>query len=145
MNTNPIVVEQQYSTPAAAVWKAITDKEQMRRWFFEPMTEFEPVVGFETEFDVECEGQIYPHQWKVTEVVPQVKITYDWRYRGYAGQSSVTWELSEISQGTKLKLTHNGQETFQCDDPVLGRESCEAGWKYFLQDSLKAFLEQQVS
>ena len=43
----------------------------MRRWFFEPMTEFEPKVGFETQFDVQCEGQNYPHQWKVTEIVPE--------------------------------------------------------------------------
>ena len=59
---DPIVVEQTYKTAVATVWKAITEPDQMRQWFFEPMMEFKPEVGFETEFDVECEGQVFPHQ-----------------------------------------------------------------------------------
>ncbi len=145
MNTDPIVVEQTYNVPVAVVWKAITDKEQMRQWYFEPMTDFEPEVGFETQFDVQNEGQIFPHQWKVTEVVPETRIAYDWRYGGYPGDSSVTWELSETPDGTKLTLTHRGQETFPKDDPMFSREGGEAGWRYFLHESLKAFLERQES
>lgn len=141
----PIVVEQTYNAPIAVVWKAITDKDQMRQWFFEPMTEFEPEVGFETEFDVEFEGQIFPHQWKVTEVVAETRIVYDWRYGGYPGDSSVTWELSETPDGTTLTLTHKGRETFPQDNPVFSRESGEAGWGYIVHESLKAFLERQSS
>lgn len=143
MSTEPIVVEETLNAPPAEVWKAITDKDQMRQWFFEPMTDFQPVVGFETRFDVECEGQVYPHEWKVTEVVPASRITYAWRYGGYPGDSSVTWELSEVPGGTKLRLTHTGGETFPQDDPVFSRDSCRAGWEFFLQDSLKPFLEGQ--
>jgi len=143
MNADPIVVEQTYHAPVAEVWRAITDKDQMRQWFFEPMTDFEPEVGFETQFDVKCEGQNFPHQWKVTEVVPETRIAYDWRYGGYPGDSSVTWELSQTPDGTKLKLTHWGHETFPQDNPVFSREGCEAGWCYLLHESLKAFLERQ--
>jgi len=145
MNTDPIVVKQTYNAPIAVVWKAITEKDQMRQWYFEPMTEFKPEVGFETEFDVEFEGQIFPHQWEVTEVVPETRIVYDWRYGGYAGDSSVTWELSETPDGTKLKLTHRGQETFSQDNPAFSREAGEEGWRYLLHESLKAFLERQHS
>ena len=144
MNTDPIVVEQIYNAPIALVWKAITEKDQMRQWFFEAMTEFEPAVGFETQFDVECEGQIFPHQLKVTEVVPEEKIVYGWRYGGFPGDSSVTWELSESSDGTKLMLSHRGQETFAQDNPIFSREAGEAGWGYFLHDSLKAYLARVV-
>ena len=145
MIVGPIVVEQTYNAPIAVVWKAITDKDQMRQWFFEPMTDFEPEVGFETEFEVQCEGQNFPHQWKVTEVVPERRIVYEWRYGGYPGDSSVTWELSETRDGTKLKLTHKGHETFSQDNPIFSRESGEAGWGYLLHESLKAFLERQQS
>ena len=147
MNTDPIVVEQTYRAAIAVVWKAITDKDQMRQWYFEPMTDFEPEVGFETEFDVQSEGHIYPHQWKVTEVIPETRIAYEWRYGGYPGDSSVTWELSETPDGTKLTLTHKGHETLLTtqDDPNVRREGCEAGWGYFLHESLKAFLERQLS
>lgn len=145
MNTSPIVVERTYNAPVSVVWNAITDKDQMRQWYFEPLADFKPEVGFETEFDVQFEGQNYPHQWNVTEVVPETKIAYDWRYRGYPGDSSVTWELSETLDGTKLTLTHQGHETLLIsqDDPTVRREGCEAGWAYFLHESLKAFLEPQ--
>lgn len=145
MNAAPIVVEQTYKATTDVVWKAITDKDQMRQWYFEPMTDFEPEVGFETEFDVQAEGRIFPHQWKVTEVVLETKIAYDWRYGGYPGDSSVTWELSETPDGTNLKLTHRGQETFAKVDPMFSREGCEAGWRYFLHESLKVFLERESS
>lgn len=141
MSNEPIIVEAMLEAPPAVVWKAITDKDQMRQWFFEPMTEFQPEVGFETTFEIECEGQVYPHEWKVTEVVPESRISYDWRYRGYPGDSTVTWELSEVPGGTQLRLTHTGSETFPQDDPVFSRASCTAGWEFFLQDSLKPFLE----
>ena len=145
MNTDPIVVEQTFNTPIAVVWKAITDKDQMRQWFFEPMTDFKPEIGFETQFNVRCEDQDYLHLWQVTDVVPERRIAYQWRYGGYPGNSSVTWELSEALNVTKLRLTHEGHETFPQDNPIFSRESGQAGWDYFLHESLKAFLERQNS
>ena len=145
MNTAPVVVEQTFNAPMEVVWKAITDKDQMRQWFFETMTDFEPELGFETQFNVRCEDRDYPHLWKVTDVAPGRRIAYDWRYGGYPGVSKVVWEVSEKPNGTKLKLTHQGHETFPQDDPVFSRESGQAGWEYFLHESLKAFLERQSS
>lgn len=144
-NAEPIVVEQTYSAPADVVWKAITDKDQMRQWFFEPMTDFQAAVDFETQFVVQCEGQDFLHLWKVTEVVPETRIAYQWKYGGFPGDSTVTWKLSETPGGTKLTLTHAGGETFPKDNPMFSREACIAGWSYFLHESLKAFLEQQSS
>lgn len=144
MNSNPIVVEQTYDAPVVVVWKAITEKDQMRQWYFEPMAEFEPVVGFETRFNVHCEDKDYLHVWKVNSVVPPKLIAYTWRYEGYPGDSTVTWELSKVGDGTHLKLTHAGHETLQ-GDPIFSRENCLAGWKYFVQESLKSFLDQQDS
>ena len=70
MNAEPIVVEQTFNAPVKAVWKAITDKDQMRQWFFETMIDFDPESGFETQFNVRCEDRDYSHLWKVTDVVP---------------------------------------------------------------------------
>ena len=92
------------------------------------------------QFGVLCEGKDYLHVWKVTDVAFQRRISYQWRYEGYPGDSSVTWEISERSDGTRLNLTHEGHETIQ-GDPIFSRESCVAGWTYFIHDSLKAFLE----
>jgi len=139
VNDEPIVVEQTYGVAPDVVWRAITDPAIMRQWFFAPMAEFEPEPGFETEFVVQFEGREYLHQWRVTEVVPEARIAYRWRYGGFEGDSAVTWELSEAPGGTNLRLTHVGSESFPAD-PAFGREACVAGWTYFLQDSLKAHL-----
>ena len=138
----PIVVEQVYKAPLATVWRAITDKNQMPLWFFQPIADFEPRVGFETSFTVSAEGHNYVHQWKVTEVVPQRRLVYDWNYGDTPGASFVIWELYETADGTTLRLTHTGHETFPRDNPVFSREAGEAGWNYFLRESLKAFLEK---
>ena len=105
------------------------------------MTDFKPEPGFETRFNVSCEGRDYSHHWRVTDVVPEVRIAYDWRYDGFPGDSTVVWQLSELPNGTRLRLTHDGIETFPQDNPVLSRESTEQGWRYFLRESLRNFLE----
>lgn len=144
-NPEPIVVEQTFDAPIAAVWKAITDKSQMPQWYFEPIAEFEPRVGFETKFTVNAEGQDYEHLWKVIEVIPERRLAYDWRYTGIPGDSTVTWELSETALGTTLRFTHSGIETFPQDNPVFKREVGVAGWEYLIDESLRAFVERKIS
>lgn len=145
INADPIVVEQTFIVSIAMVWNAITDKDQMRQWFFEAITDFEPEPGFETQFNVRYEERDFPHIWRVIEVVPEKRIAYGWRYGGSPGDSTVVWELSETPNGTKLVLTHTGHETFPQDDPAFSRESGQAGWDYIIRESLKAFLERQSS
>jgi uncharacterized protein YndB with AHSA1/START domain len=140
----PIVSEQDFPVSGEIVWKAITDKHLMQQWFFEQITDFEPRPGFETEFSVRCEGKEYLHQWNVTEVIPSQKISYGWKYGGCVGDSTVQWEIQETQDGTKLTLTHVCHEPFPQDDPLMSRESCQAGWNYFLHESLKSFLEKQT-
>src|SRR5262249_49158465 len=52
----PIVTEQTYRASPRRVWKAITDPEQMKNWFFSPIAAFKPEVGFETKFVVNSDG-----------------------------------------------------------------------------------------
>jgi len=139
-NAIPIVLEETFSAPIDRVWKAIVDPGQMRQWFFHAMTDFAPEVGFVTKFNVHVEDRDYLHLWKVTHVTPGKRITYSWRYGGYPGESSVTWDLSETAEGTKLRLVHEGIETFPQDNPIFSREAGQAGWTYFVSRSLAEFL-----
>src|SRR5262245_16856613 len=126
-----IVVEQNFDAPVEQVWRAITHAEEMRRWYFEGIERFEARPGFETEFTVVSEGRTYPHQWKVTEVVPNRRIAYEWRFRGFGGQSHTDWELSATPRGSKLKVTHVGIETHPQEEVAFRPDSCRAGWEYF--------------
>ena len=105
--------------------------------------EFEPKVGFEFEFIVEHEGRKYHHLCKITEVIPPKKIAYSWRYKGEVGDSLVTFELSADGDKTKLKLTHEGLETFP-KTPAYARKNFEAGWTEIIGSELKKFVESKA-
>lgn len=140
---DPIVVEQTYNAPIKTVWNAITQADQMRQWYFGNIATFEAEVGFETRFDVECVDRVFPHVWKVTEAEAPVRLVYDWSYAGYEGNSFVVFELSEHDGMTTLRLTQTATEDFSDDRAEFSREAGLEGWKWFIQDSLKAYLERK--
>ena len=143
VNEAPVIVEEVFDASVQSVWNAIAIVDEMRAWYFDNIPAFEARVGFETQFMVTSEGREFPHLWKVTEVVPLKKISYDWRFGNYPGRALVTFELTEQGGSTTLKLTNTVLEDFPGDVPEFKRESCLAGWQYFIGQSLKKYLEQQ--
>ncbi|HLU80872.1 MAG TPA: SRPBCC domain-containing protein [Flavobacteriaceae bacterium] len=139
MEQKPIIVERVYNAPISKVWKAITDKTEMKNWYFD-LAEFKAEVGFKFQFMGGTEENQFLHLCEVTEVVPEKKISYSWRYDGYEGNSFVTFELFEEENKTRLKLTHRDLETFP-DKEDFARTNFEKGWDYILNTSLKVYLE----
>ncbi|MBD3205477.1 SRPBCC domain-containing protein [Candidatus Bathyarchaeota archaeon] len=137
----PIIVKESFNKDLDTVWNAITETEQMRKWFFKDIPEFKPIVGFEVEFDVKTGDKIFTHQWKITRVIPRKVIEYNWKYGDYSGDSFVTFELKEEYNSTILKLTHLITEDFPADIPEFKRESCLSGWSYFIKERLKEYLK----
>jgi uncharacterized protein YndB with AHSA1/START domain len=135
-----VVIERTFNAPVERVWKALTDVEQMRQWYFD-LKEFKPEVGFEFQFVVEHEGTTYDHRCKVNEVIPQKKLAYSWRYKGHKGDSLVTFELFADGDKTRLKLTHEGLDTFP-KTPAYARENFEKGWTQIIGSELKQFVEK---
>lgn len=142
LNEEPIVVEQKFKADIVTVWKAITDVNQMKKWYFNMIPSFKPEEGFETKFNVESGGRNFIHLWKVTEVIPFKKISYNWRYENIAGDSFVLFELFDKNGQTKLRLTHKVTASFPDDIPEFKRESGVEGWNYFIKQSLKGYLEE---
>jgi len=136
-----VVLERTLNAPVARVWKALTDVDQMRQWYFD-LKEFKPEVGFEFEFVVEHEGNSYHHLCRVTEAIPQKRIAYRWRYKGEPGDSLVTFKLAPDGDKTRLKLTHTGIETFP-KTPAYARKNFEAGWTAIIGTELKQFVERK--
>jgi len=138
----PFVIERTYNAPIEKVWNALTDKDQMKKWYFD-LAEFKPVVGFEFQFYGQGhKGEQYLHLCKVTQVVPGKKISYTWSYDKYEGVSEVSFELFVEGDKTRLKLTHEGLETFPSNNPDFAKQSFSDGWTMLIGTLLKDFVEQ---
>ncbi len=142
MDNNPFVIEKSYPVSIEKVWKAITDPTQMKVWYFD-LPGFSPTVGYEFEFmGGSPDGEQFRHICRVTEVIPNRKLSYTWRYDGFPGESLVSFELfSEGEQATRLRLTHKGLETFPADNPNLARNNFVMGWTEIIGKSLVDFLK----
>jgi uncharacterized protein YndB with AHSA1/START domain len=136
-----VIVERTLNAPVARVWEALTDVDQMREWYFD-LKEFKSEVGFEFEFVVEHEGNRYHHLCRVTEVIPQKKIAYTWRYKDEPGDSLVTFELFSEGENTRVKVTHTGIDTFP-KTPAYARKNFEQGWTQLIGTELKQFVERK--
>jgi uncharacterized protein YndB with AHSA1/START domain len=140
-NDAPIIIERTFNAPVDKVWSALTDKDQMKQWYFD-LPDFRPEVGHEFQFYAGDEKKQWLHLCKVTEVDPGKKITYSWRYDGYGGNSFVSFELFPQANKTILKLTHAGLESFPGETvPELKKENFVEGWNQIIGKSLKEFLE----
>ncbi|HLA57922.1 MAG TPA: SRPBCC domain-containing protein [Puia sp.] len=143
MSHQPIIIEQVYAVPVSKVWDAITNNEQLKKWYFQ-IPDFKPVVGFEFSFSGGEKGE-YKHLCKVTEVIPGRKLAHSWRYEGYPGNSFVSFELFDEGKKTKLKLTHTGLESFKEAGADFAPEKFAEGWIYILGTSLKKYLEPEIA
>ena len=141
MENKPFTIERTYHAPIEKVWKAITDKNDMKQWYFD-LKEFKPEVGFEFRFEGGPDDNTrYLHVCIITEVIIGQKISYSWRYDGYEGNSLVTFELFAEGDKTRLVLTHAGLETFPGNVSDFAKENFVEGWTYFADTALKGFLE----
>jgi uncharacterized protein YndB with AHSA1/START domain len=139
MHNDPFVIERVYAAPIERVWKAISDKDEMRQWYFN-VNDFKPEIGFEFQFEGHNEGRTFLHLCKVTEVVAGRKLQYSWSYKGHEGLSFVTFELFAEGNKTRLKLTHEGLETFPATADFR-KENFVAGWTAIVGELLPTYLE----
>ena len=145
MSNQQVVVERIYKAPIEKVWRAITDRDEMEEWYLN-LKEFKVEVRFAFEFTGGEEGGTqYLHKCVITEVVPGQKLTYSWRFEGYPGNSFVTFELSkQDANGTMLRITHKGLETFPTDIPDFEIKNFFTGWDHLINIILKEHLEKTI-
>jgi uncharacterized protein YndB with AHSA1/START domain len=141
MNKEPLIIERTYNAPADKVWQAITNKDQMRQWYFD-LADFRAEPGFEFQFEGGPDDRKYLHKCRVTEVVPGKKLQYSWRYDGYEGNSFVTFEIFAEGDKTRVKLTHEGLETFPMNNPDFAKKNFMQGWTDLIGTLLKDFVEK---
>ena len=133
-DTHAIVVEEVLPHAPETIWKALTTRDLIARWLKMPLTGFEPVEGkrftFQTTPAGAWDGLI---QCQVLEVVPHQRLAFAWKggHEDNVGYGSrldtvVTWTLSKVGNGTRLRLVHSGFVLPRNDTAFT---SMGAGWK----------------
>ena len=142
MKNQPIIVEKTFDATPAEIWSALTDKNEMKNWYFD-LAEFIAEPGFKFEFKggPSPEKQ-YLHLCEIKKAIPEKKLSYTWRYDGYVGISLVSFELFPKGNKTLLRLTHEGLNTFPADNKDFDRANFEAGWNDIIGKSLNNYLQK---
>lgn len=113
--TQAVVVEETFAHAPAPIWRLLTDGSLIGRWFMAPQG-FAPVVGTDFTFQTTpagaWDGTIH---CQVLEVVAEQRLSYSWKgghadNLGYGSllDTTVTWLLTPVSGGTRLRLVHDG-------------------------------------
>lgn len=113
--TREIVVDDVFPHAPETIWKTLTSGELMGRWLMAP-TGFAPVKGnrftYQTTPAGAWDGVIH---CEVLEAIPNERLAYAWRGGhetniGYGSRldTVVTFTLSRVENGTRLRLVHSG-------------------------------------
>jgi uncharacterized protein YndB with AHSA1/START domain len=132
-NTQDIVVDEVFPHAPETIWKTLTTGELIGRWLMAP-TGFEPVEGkhftFQTTPAGAWDGVIH---CQVLEVKPNERFVYAWKggHEGNVGYGSrldtvVTWTLTKVQTGTRVRLVHSGFITPENDSAY---KNLSEGWK----------------
>ncbi|MGF1624219.1 MAG: SRPBCC domain-containing protein [Alphaproteobacteria bacterium] len=115
VETQDIVVEEVFPHAPETIWQTLTTAELMGRWLMMP-TGFEPVQGkrftYQTTPAGEWDGVI---DCQVLEVTPNERLVYTWKgghdanaAYGSRLETVVTWTLTKVDGGTRIRLVHSG-------------------------------------
>jgi uncharacterized protein YndB with AHSA1/START domain len=132
-DSREIVVDEVFPHTLDVVWKTLTRPGMMGRWLKMEPTGFAPTVGtrftYQTTPAGEWDGVIH---CQVLEAIPNERLAYAWTggHQGNVGYGSrldtvVTFVLSAVDSGTRLRLVHSG---FVLPKNESAFKSMSVGW-----------------
>jgi uncharacterized protein YndB with AHSA1/START domain len=132
--TQEIVVDEVFPHAPATIWKTLINGELMARWLGMTPTGFEPRKGrrftYQTTPGGAWNGVIH---CEVLGAIPNERLVYSWKSGhaenvGYGAplDTVVTFTLSKVENGTRLRLVHSG---FVLPRNELAFKNMSGGWK----------------
>lgn len=135
----PIIKEVTVNAPISKVWGALTEKEQLAKWFH-ASGDYTGEVGKTFHMDVTHEGKDYQHTLTIREKIANKKLALDWHINGDAGQTHVIYDLEPEGNKTRVRVTHSGFEKYGAEGEK-NRNGYNQGWDHVLNKLLKEYLE----
>jgi len=140
---DPIIVETVVDASSEQVWQALTNPEEMKQWYFD-IPGFIPETGFEFQFEGGTEEHTYLHLCCILEAEPNRVLKHSWSYQDTPGMTYVTFELIPEAEGkTRVRLTHEGLESFRKENADFKRENFQGGWDHIIGKALPEYLQGQ--
>ncbi|WP_179021721.1 SRPBCC family protein [Winogradskyella forsetii] len=139
---NTITKEKVFQHPIDKVWNAITKAEELSTWFLK--TNFKAEKGYHYTFSSE------PNEKGCTNIIGIVKeanpytLIYTWIVEGTNVETTVTWKLETIPEGTKLHLEHSGIGNYAGETVITMFESFNGGWDNCMS-GLTTYLKEEVN
>jgi uncharacterized protein YndB with AHSA1/START domain len=128
------------SAPVEAVWRALTDAQELTRWF--PLkAEVKPGAG---GFIKQAWGDQFNESAKIEDWEPnhKLRLVYDQAMgAGDGRQISIEMNLEKVAGGTRLRLVHDGFGLEPEHDGIY--DGTVRGWAFELR-GLKHYLEHHV-
>ncbi|WP_428426174.1 SRPBCC family protein [Pararhizobium sp.] len=146
-DTQEIVLEEVFPHAPETIWKALTSGDLIARWMMAPAG-FAAVEGthftFKTAPAGEWDGVI---RCQVLQVIPKQRLAYAWT-GGHAGNSGygspldtvVTWVLTKVEGGTRIRLVHSG---FVLPRNDTAYQNMSNGWKKVVRNLDAVVAEQE--
>ncbi len=100
-----IVKEKVFKQSIDRVWKAITEAEQISKWFIH--ADFKAEAGYQYTFTATEEHGSTQIKGRVLEADPYT-LKYTWCTGDAPIETTVTWTLQQQGEDTLLTLTHTG-------------------------------------
>lgn len=120
--------------PCESVWKAITDGEVTRKYYYNTSIESDWKVGSCFRYCTP-DGSVLS-EGTIIEAQPQSHLKMSWQASWLGNVSStLIWDLQPLGSITLLKLTH-----MDIDDAIFEEALMHQGW-IFILSSMKSLLE----
>lgn len=148
-DTQQIVVDEVFPHSPETIWKTLTTGELIARWMMRPVG-FEAVAGNRFMYQTTPAGQ-----WDgiihctVLEAIPNERLVYSWQGGhesnvGYGAplETVVTWALTRVADGTRLRLVHSG---FVLPKNDTAYKNMSEGWTKVVRNLDAVAAEQDAS
>jgi uncharacterized protein YndB with AHSA1/START domain len=133
-----IEIERTIDAPPDAVFSALTDADELSRWWTTSAESDARAGGaYAYRFEFEDASRNHTYTGEYIDVTPGEHVRYPWQTG--LGPTEVDVRVEPAGEGARIRLGHSGWGDGPDWDEAVSMH--EQGWSFFL-DNLKAYLER---
>lgn len=134
-----------FAASRETVWSFLTEKEKLEKWFHPATEDLEEGKDYALVKKHEDGTEVRQCWGTVLKMDKPNKLIYSFTVEGLSGAlTTVTWELDEIPDGTKLTLRHEGIEEAAGEAAIGLLLGLDKGWDKHV-DSLRDQVQSMFS